>query len=316
MPSRKANRLRVLACGLASRWAAWNPSSDHRGVNVPAITRISSRTVCTTVSRWPAQICTNRSPPVRVGVQAIEREGGHRGQVARLLRCQPVAMIEQRRAERERDRQRIGRVVGPEDPGVRRRVVDLLDADRRALRQLANPDGQLLQSEKQLRRRLRDRVQRDHRRLRLARGEDPRLVLAVERVADHQLALVDSQRLGREVGRRGGGVGGARGCRARPPRRRRRRRASPTTPSGSGAGRRGSFRVRHRRGDLREGREVRGSRAWPAPGRARSAFRRGCRRSAAADRASAGADSGSCRHVGERCRMRWPSRLSQYSEVP
>jgi hypothetical protein len=79
------------------------------------------------------------------GVEAIERERAHRGQVARLLRCQPVAVIEQRRAERERDRQRIGRGVASEDAGVRRRVVDLLDADRRAPRQLANAGRQLLQ---------------------------------------------------------------------------------------------------------------------------------------------------------------------------
>jgi hypothetical protein len=50
------------------------------------------------------------------GVELIDRERRHLGQLARALAGQPVAMVEQRRPQPDRDRQRVGRVVWPERP--------------------------------------------------------------------------------------------------------------------------------------------------------------------------------------------------------
>ena len=58
----------------------------QRMTMAPVTARISSRYVWTTVSRWPAQICTSTSPPVRTGSSASFANPGiavrYRGRMA------------------------------------------------------------------------------------------------------------------------------------------------------------------------------------------------------------------------------------------
>ena len=77
------------------------------------------------MSGLPAQICSSRSPPVCVGSRSSLGNDTHRRADGRGLRCgQPEAVVEQRRAEADRDRQAVGGNDRPERAAVRRRRAD------------------------------------------------------------------------------------------------------------------------------------------------------------------------------------------------
>ena len=129
VPSRNANRLRGLLAGVGQRLAPLNPSIAQRCWNVPRAVRSSSRTVCTTVSRLSADLDQEVAVRPRRD-QLVDRERRHRDQLPGPLRAEPVAVIEQRRAEADRHRERVGGVIRTQDARVRRGRVELEQRNR------------------------------------------------------------------------------------------------------------------------------------------------------------------------------------------
>ena len=134
VPSRNANRLRALLLWVGPRLALWKPSSVQRTTRRPP-PPAESRASCGRPCRGDWRRSGARCPAGAGGVDLVVVEGRHRRQVLRSLGGESVAAVEQRRSEADRDRQRIRAVDRAEDARVRRRIVDLLDADRAALRQ-------------------------------------------------------------------------------------------------------------------------------------------------------------------------------------
>ena len=136
-------------------------------------------------------------------VELVVGERGHRGQLARARRSQPVSPVEQRPAERDRDRQRVGAVDRPEDARVGRRVVDLLDTDGVALREEPRLHRERLERLEQDLPVRRDAVERHECGLVLPGREDPRLVGPIEREPERERLRIYLLRLGGGASRRG-----------------------------------------------------------------------------------------------------------------
>ena len=114
-------------------------------------------------------------------VQVVVGERGHRGQPGRLARGQPVAVVEQRGADADRDGQAVRDHGRPEHPGVRRRRADALRRRGAARGQEPGPVGDGAQQVGQLAAAVRGDVERHHEGLPLRLVHDARLVDAVER---------------------------------------------------------------------------------------------------------------------------------------
>ena len=141
-------------------------------------------------------------------IEVVMREVRHPFQAPGSQCSQAVAAIEQRGAERDRDGQLVRRIDRSENARVRRRVVELLRADRVALRERAGAGAESSQRRFERRAVGGDRVERHERRLRLRRREDPGLVGPVEGDARGELVAEGDPPL------RGGGGALRRGVRA------------------------------------------------------------------------------------------------------
>ena len=135
------------------------------------------------------------------GLERVVRESGHRRQLARLDRREAVAVVEQRRADRQRRGQPVGRDHRAEHVAVRRRLADP-EVDRGSAggeEPGAGGDGlhQVGQLGLARRRRVEGRDAGEGLLLGRAGGEHPGLARAVERV----------RRLGRRPRGGGGRVG-------------------------------------------------------------------------------------------------------------
>ena len=106
-----------------------------------------------------------------LGDERVVGEGRHRLQRARLARRQPVALVEERGAEGDRDGQAVGRHARAEDAGVGRRpLARRAEQGVVAARQPARALGERLERRGQLGARRRDRVERGEDRVRRRRA--------------------------------------------------------------------------------------------------------------------------------------------------
>jgi hypothetical protein len=115
-------------------------------------------------------------------IEIVDRERRHRRQLVRARRGEPVALVEERRAEGDGDGQGVRRVVGPQGPGISRGGVDLQHRDRPARRQLVGALAERSQRRDQGEPIGGERVERGECRMRRHRREDPGLMLPGERL--------------------------------------------------------------------------------------------------------------------------------------
>ena len=114
VPSRNANRLRANCRGDGPRGAALEAVDRPAQLEAAARPRASARAACARRCRaGRRRSAASTSPWVWAGSSSSVGERRHRGQAAGTLRREPVAVVEQRRAEADRDGQRVGAVDRP-----------------------------------------------------------------------------------------------------------------------------------------------------------------------------------------------------------
>ena len=94
-----------------------------------------------------------------VGLERVVREFGHPFELARLQRLQPRAVVEERRAERHRDRQVVRLDLRPEDAGIGRRQLRVALRHGAAVHQEGDPLRQCLEQRLEFRRAVGDDVE-------------------------------------------------------------------------------------------------------------------------------------------------------------
>ena len=188
MPSLKPNRLRGVACARLVDDVRPKPSWDHRIAAVPNASRARLRIACTATCGSSAHACTQRSPSLRAGSSWSAGKCGSRSRARGLPVREPepvaaVAVPEEPGPEAEGQREPGGgqpaRLAGVPRRGVVRRALAV--ADRLPGGQRLGRRGPAFEQGDQLGPVLGGDVERGEVQPVLGGGDDPGLVLAVER---------------------------------------------------------------------------------------------------------------------------------------